>query len=111
MRAPELTIPQILRYADEFHASTGRWPTRRCGRVTGGLGDTWCAIDLALRKRGRGLSIKSSLPQLLQEYRSVRNRMRLPKFTISQILKWADAHHTRTGAWPTLLSGNIPEAP
>jgi hypothetical protein len=34
--------------------------------------------------------------------------MRKPIFTKSQILAWADEHHTRTGSWPTLESGEIP---
>jgi hypothetical protein len=32
-----------------------------------------------------------------------------PKLTIAQILAWADAHHARTGRWPTMASGPIPE--
>ena len=31
--------------------------------------------------------------------------------TVGQILAWADAHHTRTGKWPTLASGPVAEAP
>ncbi len=36
----------------------------------------------------------------------VRRRVR-PKMTIKQILAWADAHHRRTGRWPTYKSGLI----
>jgi hypothetical protein len=31
--------------------------------------------------------------------------------TVKQILGWADAHHARTGRWPTWRTGAIPEAP
>lgn len=31
-----------------------------------------------------------------------------PDLAIEQILDWADAHHHRTGTWPTQKSGNIP---
>jgi hypothetical protein len=30
---------------------------------------------------------------------------------VQKILEWADAHHRRTGRWPGVLSGEIPEAP
>jgi hypothetical protein len=33
-----------------------------------------------------------------------------PPLTVEQILAWADAHHARTGRWPQLKSGPIPEA-
>jgi hypothetical protein len=35
---------------------------------------------------------------------------RRPMLTEAQILRWADAHHRRTGDWPTYRSGPIPEA-
>jgi hypothetical protein len=34
-----------------------------------------------------------------------------PKLTVAQILGWADAHHRRTGRWPSCRSGPIPESP
>jgi hypothetical protein len=34
-----------------------------------------------------------------------------PPLSIEQILAWADAHHARTGQWPTARSGPVPEAP
>ena len=33
--------------------------------------------------------------------------MTKPRLTIKQILAWADAHHKRTGCWPTSRSGSI----
>lgn len=33
-----------------------------------------------------------------------------PPFTIAEILAWADAHHARTGKWPTIHSGPVYEA-
>jgi len=32
---------------------------------------------------------------------------RRPRLTVEQILAWADAHHARTGRWPTSLSGRV----
>ena len=112
MRRPPLTIPQILDWADAFHKRAGKWPRRDSGRIVGSLGETWQAIDLALKNCGRGLHVPGiSLAQLLAEKRGVRNRMRLPRFTIRQIVAWTLAHHGRTGTWPTHYSGSIPEAP
>jgi hypothetical protein len=39
-----------------------------------------------------------------------RRILRTP-LTIPQILAWADAHHARTGRWPTINSGRLVEAP
>jgi hypothetical protein len=36
---------------------------------------------------------------------------RKPPLTVEQILAWADAHHARTGRWPTARTGPVPEAP
>jgi hypothetical protein len=38
-------------------------------------------------------------------------RVPCPVLTVQQILAWADAHHERTGRWPTRNSGPVPEAP
>jgi hypothetical protein len=38
-------------------------------------------------------------------------RADLPALSILQILNWADAHHARTGRWPTRNSGPVQEAP
>jgi hypothetical protein len=48
---------------------------------------------------------------LLQEQRGVRHQRRQPRLTPDLILAWADAHRQRTGRWPRVRSGPIPEAP
>src|SRR5438270_10779689 len=101
MRRPVLTLSQILAWIDAFHKRTGRWPHSDSGRISATIGETWLAVDMALRKGWRGLPSGSSLARVLAEYRGVRNRKRLPRFTIKQILTWADAHHRRMGQWPT----------
>jgi hypothetical protein len=55
----------------------------------------------------RGLPDKSSLARLLAQYRGVRNPRERPRLTIRKILDWADAHHARTGHWPTTRSGAV----
>jgi hypothetical protein len=39
-----------------------------------------------------------------------RGRRRRPPLTVAQILDWADAHHRRTGAWPSARAGPVVEA-
>jgi hypothetical protein len=58
----------------------------------------------------RGLPRRSSLAKLLAKKRGVRNRLNLPTLTIEQILKWADAHHAKTGRWPKQDSGDVLDA-
>jgi superfamily II DNA or RNA helicase len=108
---PSLILKQILIWADAHHQKTGQWPNRNSGDVLGVPGETWFAVDAALRQGGRSLPGGSSLAQLLAEKRGVRNKQALPKLTIKKILQWADAHHRKTGDWPTLASRVMPGAP
>jgi hypothetical protein len=68
--------------------------------VPGQSDETWSRIDSALKAGNRGLPGGSSLARFLAAYRGVRNKARLPRLTIKQLLGWADSHHARTGAWP-----------
>ncbi|MBY0523623.1 MAG: hypothetical protein K2R98_09490 [Gemmataceae bacterium] len=104
-----LTVEQILAWADAFHARTGQWPKKKSGVILDTGGEKWDFVDSALQNGGRGLPGGSSLPRLLAEHRGIRNRKQLPSYTEQQILAWADAHHARTGEWPT--SGSITDAP
>jgi len=107
-----LTIPQILAWADEYHERTGKWPTNSAGRISRATPDTWCAIDLALRRCGRGLHVPGmSLARLLEERRGVRNKRHLPRFSERQIVDWTIAYYNRTGTWPTDTAGPIVEVP
>ncbi len=104
---PELSIAQILAWADAHHAATGCWPKRTSGDVQGAEGETWSAIDSALLQGSRGLRPGSSLPALLAKHRGVRNRLDLPPLSETQILTWADQHVRRTGECPRRASGPI----
>ncbi len=106
-----LTEEQILTWADSHHERTSLWPKIDSGPVEDAPGESWANIDAALRAGVRGLSGGSSLPQLLEEHRGVRNRKNLPLLTVEQILAWADVHHERTGEWPQRPFGPINEAP
>ncbi len=107
---PPLSIPQILAWADAFHAQAGQWPTSSAGAITEGPGETWNAVHIALYQGLRGLPGGSSLPRLLAQERGVRNIQDLPPFTVPEILRWADVYRDRHGTWPTCNSGPISEA-
>ncbi|MCH7700475.1 MAG: hypothetical protein IID37_02190 [Planctomycetes bacterium] len=53
----------------------------------------------------------TSRPKLLADKRGRRNLQDLIPLTESLILRWATAHRKRTGNWPTVDSGVIPDAP
>jgi hypothetical protein len=108
---PRQTERQILRWADAHRAAHGRWSRAGSGAVDGAPGERWKAVDSALRRGGRGLPGGSSLAQLLAERRQARNSMRLPRLTKGRILAWADAHHRRTGEWPTSKTGPVEGQP
>jgi hypothetical protein len=105
-----LSQAQILTWADTFHERTGRWPNANSGTIAG-RSETWRAVDKALRNGTRELPGGSSLARLLAAERGVPNRLSLPPLSYKMILAWADAHHERTGKWPTKDAGPIPEAP
>jgi hypothetical protein len=107
-----LTESLILSWADAHHRRVGRWPIRSTGVIIDAPGETWSAVNSALKMGRRGLPGGSSLAQLLELNRGVRNRANLPTLTIEQILVWADAHYQTTGRWPKGLSTDpIPNAP
>lgn len=105
-----LSAPQILAWADAYHDRTGNWPITHGGPVAGSVEETWSKIDKALRRGGRGLSGGQSLLRLLAQYRGVGRHVRKRKLSVDEILRWADAHRARTGKWPRVTSGPIPEA-
>lgn len=107
---PSLTIPQILAWADDYHARLGAWPRANSGRIPEPNGTTWCAVDSALRTRSRGLKVRSSLSKLLQERRGVRHRLALPPLRIDRILRWGDAYFAAERHWPNNDSGPIPDS-
>ncbi|MEE8170709.1 MAG: hypothetical protein V3T70_09185 [Phycisphaerae bacterium] len=106
-----LTEKQILKWADAHHRRTGRWPKRISGPIRGSRGVTWDKINNALYDGCRGLPGGSSVARLLAKHRRVRHRHELPRLRESQILKWADEHYRRKGAWPHRHSGRVLGAP
>jgi hypothetical protein len=111
LHPPRVTEAQILAWADVHHAQTGRWPTQYSGPIFGMPGETWNRVNLALRLGYRGLPGGTSLADLLQRARGVRNVQNLSDYTEEQILAWAAAYHARTGRWPRAIDGPIEDAP
>jgi hypothetical protein len=111
MRLPRLTEKGILKWIDAERRRSGRCPNINSGAIPESPGDTWSAIDRALRSGHRGLPGGDSLARLLARRRHVRNLADLPRLSKTMILTWADPHYQRTGHYPTRDSGLIPEAP
>ena len=111
MGLPDLTVEQILQWADAHYKKTGKWPNRASREVLDAPGENWVNIDTTLRQGLRGLPGNSSLARLLAEQRDVRNIHGLADLTEAQILQWADAHHQQTGKWPNRTSGDVLGAP
>jgi hypothetical protein len=108
---PPYTIEGILAWADAHRARTGEWPHERSGPVLDAAGETWNAVESALRQAARGLPGGSSIARVLAEHRNARNKASLSRLTIVNILSWADAYRQRTGTWPKRDDGAIPESP
>jgi hypothetical protein len=110
-KRPPLTIKQILDWADAHHAQTGAWPNAESGPIIDAPGEVWQNITQAMKEGRRGLPDKRTLAQLLVAERGVRKRAYAPRLTVKKILRWADAHHKRTGAWPHADSGPVLGSP
>jgi hypothetical protein len=102
---PNLTVAQILAWADEHYQRTGTWPMLTSGPVRSCPEVTWKGVNSALSQGFRGLPGGTTLPKLLAAARGVRNVQDLPPLTVKQILAWADDHHQRTGTWPRHQQG------
>ena len=66
-RLPPLTEQHILSWARAHFKATGRWPSTYSGPIAQSPGDTWRAVDWALRAGARGLPGVSSLSKLLRK--------------------------------------------
>jgi hypothetical protein len=108
---PRFTERQILAWADAYHQRTRKWPNEKSGSIPEAPGETWLAVAHALHRGSRGLPGGTTLARFLTKHRNVRNHLTLCRFTIKQVLAWADAYHRRHRRWPKITSGTITEAP
>lgn len=64
-----LTLRQVKAWVLAHHAATGEWPKYASGPIRGVTGETWGAVDNALRKGRRGLRGGSSVAKVVRECR------------------------------------------
>jgi hypothetical protein len=108
---PPLTENGIAAWAREHHRTTGEWPGPGSGPVPGCPGETWAAVNGALRTGRRGLPGGDTLYRLLERRCGVQHPSHLSPLTPRQILAWADQHWRRTGEWPRPCDGPVKESP
>lgn len=111
-----LTRPMILEWAEAHHERTGRWPVTDSNShvpepIPESPGDTWRIVDAAMRRGGRGYRGPRSLFKLLSQHYGERYQYWLAPLSVRQIIEWAESHKARTGRWPVVRSGAIPESP
>jgi len=107
----DLTVEQVLAWAQAHHAAHGRWPGLKSGPIPGAPGESWATINYALKFGRRGLPGGLTLAKFIgRTLDPSLPWVRLP-LTVEQILAWADAHHAAHGRWPTSRSGLIPGTP
>jgi hypothetical protein len=107
----QLTIDLILAWSDAHHAATGRWPRIDSGPVRDHPVLNWGQVSRALHEGNRGLTGGTSLADLLQDHRGVRNKQNLPRLDVEQILAWADAYLEAMGDYPIVEAGPVTGAP
>jgi hypothetical protein len=88
----ELSVEQVLFWADAHNAVHGCWPEIGSGDVTGVSGETWRAINHALALGLRGLPGDSSLAELLAEHRGAPAPDMGPMALAEKIWAWEQAH-------------------
>jgi hypothetical protein len=64
---PRLTPEEVRSWALAHRQATGYWPTKNSGLITAAPGETWTAVDCALRGGRRGLPGGSSLARFLAQ--------------------------------------------
>jgi hypothetical protein len=69
---PDLTVEQVLAWADAHRAATGHWPTASTGPIHGAPGEKWVNLEAALRLGRRGLPSGTNLTRLITEHRGNR---------------------------------------
>jgi len=108
---PALRYDQIIDWAVSHFERTGVWPNAGSGRVYGQR-ESWAAIDASFRIKGRGLLEGGSLSDFLSASVGKRKfRSHRPDLSLREITRWVKNHRARTGRWPSVLSGSIPESP
>ena len=107
---PDLSVEQILKWADDYKKKNAEYPNTRSGKIEG-TEETWTGINTALIRGTRQLPKDMSLAKVFAKNRGLRVKRALPILTYDQIIEWAKNHHKKTGKWPTAKSGKIIDCP
>lgn len=105
---PKLAEVTIRHWVTDWSEQKGKWPNQKSGPIPDSGGETWKAVDTALRDGRRGLPGGSSLPKLIAQQFGRRNVSNLPKLTINIIKRWVEEWQKHKGCWPSKRSGEIP---
>src|SRR5258708_33031320 len=92
---PEITIDDVLAWADAHFAGHGRWPHAHSGPLPHGPLLNWRQVDNALRYGSFGLDKGSSLAKLLSAQRGARAWPTVPPLTEEQSAASADPSRAR----------------
>ncbi len=106
---PDLSVDQVLAWADAFFERAGVWPDWQSGPIDEAPGETWFTVAAALALGRRGLPGGESLRDFIDRERGGISRAVL-EFSERQILAWALAWQTRVGRRPRKNSGQIPDS-
>lgn len=109
--ADRFSARQVIRAAERYQRIHGQFPNHDAGYCPE-LGLTWGAVAHWLKRHPlEGRPEADSVAQIFAIHRGRPNPKRRPRLTVEQIMRWARAHHRRTGEWPGKSSGAIPGAP
>ena len=104
---PDLTIEQILAWADAYFEAAGTVAERGVRTDRRGPEDKLESDQHVAAKGRRGLPGGTTLERLLVEHRGEPAKRRHIELTVEQILAWADTHYEAAGSWPTAASGPV----
>ncbi len=80
---PRLMNRDILAWADAHYRRVGRWPSSTSGPIPESTGDTWVAVESALRAGTRGRPGGDTLSRFLCRYGRVRRTTRVSDVSAS----------------------------
>jgi hypothetical protein len=113
---PSLTLTQINNWVLKHYLQHHRLPRVKDGEIPGSDGESWQMIDESFRRGRRGLarsgysSLKAFLESRFPKPEFGQHAYRRPRFSVPQILRWADAYYSKTGKWPCSASGEVAES-
>ena len=106
---PDLSVDQVLAWADAYFGRAGVWPDWQSGPIEEAPRETWFTVAAALALGRRGLPGGQSLRDFIEGQRRGISHV-VAEISERQILAWALAWHARVGRRPRKNSGAIPDS-